>query len=174
MKPPTNQERTAISRRDFLKSFAPIKGTTKKPALSGQCPAPQRFALDALKDLPDSVLRHMVPILRRGLALTIREDAVAFRGENKEQGLAALRREACAAARLFDGLRTLEQVGLALDIEHPGQPGSGFLLAREAFLALSARGVFHPAGPPMDASKVQAAMPAARALEKSEPGRGSP
>jgi hypothetical protein len=151
MKAETNEGRKALSRRDFLKSFVRVKieAPTKKPTLSDNPPAPQRFALDALKDLPEPVLRKMVPILRQDLTATIQDAAVAFRGEGGTEGIVPLRQESCAAVKLFDGLRTLEQIGSALESEQGGQLGSGFLMAREAFLALSARGIYHPAGPPI-------------------------
>jgi hypothetical protein len=163
MTPPSDEARPALSRREFLKSFVPIniEALTKitvaqtDPVIPADLVAPadpiapQRFALDALKDLPEFALRQMVPVLRADLAVTIKDAALEFRSAGGEEGLVSLRLEACAAVRLFDGLRSLEQIGSTLEIEQIALPGGGFLLAREAFLALSMHGVYHPAGPPI-------------------------
>ncbi len=172
MNPPSNKASKTISRRDFLKSFARVKNKApqKEPAAPVNPEVPQRFALAALKDLPDPILRPMVPVLRQGVTVTILNTAVEFRAQDGEGGLVPLSREACVAVRLFDGTQTLEQVGSILDIEQPGPPGHGFRLAREAFLMLSARAIYHPAGPLGCTGTEPEARGAAIRLTASEPG----
>jgi hypothetical protein len=82
------------------------------------------------------------------MAVTILGTGVAFCSEQGEDGRIPLTRPACAAVRHFDGIRTLEEIGALLDSEENG--GHGFALAREAFLALSSRGIYHPVSPPAD------------------------
>lgn len=174
MNPPAKNTRKGFSRRDFLKLFSPsrIDLHVETSALSKGQVAPQRFALDALKDLPEPVLRQTVPVLRRDLVTSIQNEGIAFHGEADEEGLVPLRREACEAVRLFDGLRTLDQAGSVLEVELAGPPGSGFLLAREAFLVLSACGIYHPAGPPENKPPVPVAKPEKQ--QRNEPGEDLP
>lgn len=175
MKTPPTAPRAALSRRDFLRSLAPVKPPARPPA-EGALPAPpaapQRFALGAMRDLPEPVLRDMVPVLLRGLSVTFQDEAVVYCGGGGNEGVVPLSRTVCGAARLFDGSRTLEQIGAVLEAGGGAQPGSGFALAREAFLALSTCGVYHPAGPPGARPPAPASKAGAGSSPEAKPGSG--
>lgn len=141
------QTRRALTRREFLTAMfpAPKKDT---PAPPEESHVPGRFSLSGLKHLPAPVLGRMVPVLRQGWTADIQDDHVAYRGDAERKGVVPLPPEGCAAVRMFDGIRTLEQIAAALEIERGQPPGSLFPQVRHAFLALSAREVYHPDGPP--------------------------
>ena len=91
---------------------------------------------------------RMVPVLRQGWSARICETGIAYRDDSGQEGIVLLGPEACAAVRLFDGIRTLSQVATALDAELGLAPSSGASIVREAFLTLAMREVYHPNDPP--------------------------
>ncbi|MFH0878830.1 MAG: hypothetical protein V2A34_03880 [Lentisphaerota bacterium] len=142
-----NEAPAPLTRRDFFKKILP-RPKAATPAVPEEPVVPGRFSLGALKFLPDPVLQQIVPVLRQGWTVTFQDDGVAYKGEVGKEGVVFLSSEGCAAVRKFDGRQTLEQIALALDLELGRTPGSGFPLVREAFLALTAREIYHPVEPP--------------------------
>jgi hypothetical protein len=142
MKPSEEQEPRpgAWTRREFL---------TRPFAALGRTQPPQAICipLSALRELPEAVLQRIVPILRRGWTAGVCPEGIAYRNDSGEDGIVPLGSDACAAAGMFDGVKSLEQVAAALDAESPMAPGQRAALVRETFLLLAEREVFHPNGP---------------------------
>jgi hypothetical protein len=141
-----------LTRREFFKSFyririgrAPVQTEVSRQVESVRV---QRFSLGDLSHLPDSLLGQVVPVLPPGITVATEESGVSLRADGQgDEGFVGLDPQGAAAVRLFDGKRTLQEIGAALDTLS-GEI-DGFTVARDAFLALAARGVCHPAGPPV-------------------------
>lgn len=153
---PTKSEegdkQSLYNRRQFFALLGDLKRDSvpsRRHERKESAPQQQQFVEGELSDLPESVFRRTVPVLREDLLVTVRDGALAYHNEQGEEGRIPLRPPACDAARMFDGRRTLEQVGTSLDAgAADGAPKEGFSAAREAFLALAAHGVYYPAGAP--------------------------
>ena len=138
-----------LTRRELFKMLMPWRpGSPPPPVPNGGAAIPGRFTLETLKFLPAAVLEKMVPVRREGWTVTVRDDGVAYRGEDGREGLVPLGPEACAAVRKFDGHATLDQIAGELQTQWGGPPERGRTLVRETFLALAEREAFHPSGPP--------------------------
>lgn len=136
-----------LTRREFLTN--PIAWLRQRLDSSQQDGVSSgRFTLSTLFYLPDAVLMGMVPVLRQGWTVSIGETDVSFHGESGQEGTLHLGREGCAAARLFNGSRSLEQAAVALDAEPGTTPGRGRTIARESFLSLAMKEIYHPSSPP--------------------------
>ena len=136
-----------MTRREiFTRPFAWLAREPSPPWQDGAVPG--RIPLSALKDIPEAALMCMVPVLRQGWTARVCEAGIAYRDDSGREGMVSLGPEGCTAARLFDGIRTLEQVAAALDAELGMTPSRGVSIVREAFLTLAMREVYHPNGPP--------------------------
>lgn len=141
------QRRNVLTRREvFTRSFSWLTREPSPPWQGGAVPG--RIPLSALNNIPEAALMRMVPVLRHGWTARVCETGIAYRDDSGQQGIVLLGPEACAAVRLFDGIRTLSQVATALDAELGLAPSSGASIVREAFLTLAMREVYHPNGPP--------------------------
>ena len=139
-----------LTRREFFKMLLPRRAVSPPPPEpDGGAILPGRFSLDMLKYLPAPDLDKMAPVRREGWTVTVRDDGVAYHGEDGREGLVSLGPEACAAVRNFDGQATLDQIAGALQSQWGWPPDRCRALVREAFLALAEREVFHPSGPPL-------------------------
>lgn len=135
-----------LTRRDIL--TRPFAWLAPEPSASWpDGVVPGRIPLNTLKYIPEAVLMRMVPIVRQGWDARVCDDGIVYRDDSGQEGIVPLRPEGCAAARLFDGIRTLEQVAAALNAELGISPSRGASIAREAFLTLAMREVFHPNDP---------------------------
>lgn len=135
---------SVFSRRAFFQSFT---GRMPEPPPPPP-PPPMHFALASLRDLPEPVLRHMVPTRNASMVVKTVPAGIQFSEEHIASGTVSLKPMACRAAELFDGIQSLELVGLALEKDHQVEAGKGYAIARETFLILSASQVFYPASPP--------------------------
>jgi len=135
------------TRRELLKLFCNFRAPSGSPPPVPPA-IPGRYVLNSLRDLPEPVLRNMVPMLREDLVVTVQNDQLAFQGSGGEAGAVPLSAEASAAVRLFDGQRTLAEIGGLLENDGAVKIGDGFRSALNVFLFLSQQGVSHPAGPP--------------------------
>jgi len=137
----------ALTRREFL--TRPFAWIAREPASPGDGEAvPCRMALSALKHIPEAALLQMTPVLRQGWTARICEVGIAYRNDSRQEGIVSLGPEGCAATRLFNGVRTLEQVAAAMDAELGMAPGHSTAIVCEAFLKLAEREVYHPHSPP--------------------------
>ena len=138
-----------MTRREFFKMLLPGRASSPPPpGPDVDAAIPGRFSLGMLKFLPAAVLDKMAPVRREGWAVTVRDDGVAYRGEDGREGLVPLGPEACAAVRKFDGQATLEQITGELQPQWGWPSEQCRTLVRETFLALAEREAFHPSGPP--------------------------
>jgi hypothetical protein len=141
------QGRNVLTRREiFTRPFAWLVREPSPPWQEGAVPG--LIPLSALKDIPEAALMRMVPVLRQGWTAQVCEGGIAYRDDSGQKGMVSLGPEGCTAARLFDGISTLEQVAAALAAELGMTPNRGTSIAREAFLTLAMREVYHPNGPP--------------------------
>lgn len=141
------QERNVLTRREFFTRPFALLAREPSPPWQGEA-VPGRIPLSALKDFPEAALMCMVPVLRQGWSARVCEAGIAYRDDSGQEGMVSLGPEGCTATRLFDGVRTLEQVSAALDAELGMTPGRAASIVREAFLTLAMRKVYHPNGPP--------------------------
>lgn len=103
---------------------------------------------------------------REDLEAILTDTGIEFHGSGGLAGAVPLSSEACAAARLFDGVRTLDAIGAMLEGQQATPPGTGFRLALQTFLTLCTQGVCHPAGPPVAAGTPPAPPVATGPAEK--------
>lgn len=106
-----------------------------------------RIALSALTRISDDSMMRIVPVLRRGWTAHVREGGIAYRDDSGQKGTVDLGPEGCAAARLFDGVRKLDQVAAALAADLAIPPDRSVSIVRETFLTLTMPEVYHPLGP---------------------------
>ena len=140
------QKRPVLTRREFLtRPFGWLVLKPSPPWREGALPG--LIPLSALKDIPEAALMSMVPVLRRGWRARICDAGIAYQDDSGQVGTVSLSPECCAAARLFDGVRTLEQAAADLDAEPGMTPGNGRSVVRETFLTLAMREIYHPNAP---------------------------
>jgi hypothetical protein len=136
-----------LTRREFF--TRPLKWIRGEPApVEPVDPIPCRIPLNAIRDIPQSVLMRMTPVLRKGWTARIGQSGMAYRGSDGQDGMVSLGSKCVAAARLFDGTRTLAQVAAVLETELGLMPGGGTVIVRDAFITLCEHEVFHPDLPP--------------------------
>lgn len=140
------QRRGALARREFF--TRPFAWVAHEPGAPREHEAlPGLILLSVLKHVPEAVLLRITPVLRQAWTACICEAGVAYRNDSGQEGVVSLGPDGCAATRLFDGVRTLEQVAAELDAQLGMAPGSNAAIVREAFLILAEREVYHPNGP---------------------------
>ncbi len=108
---------------------------------------PGRMPLTCLDELPEHLLMGLVPVLRHGWSSQVCDDGVLYMEPNDQKGKVWLDPKGCAAARMFDGFRTLAQAAEALEKELNMVPGSGGPIVKSVFLDLAYHEVYHPNGP---------------------------
>ncbi len=108
---------------------------------------PVRIPLTCLNKLPEHILMGLVPVLRHKWSAQVCDDGVLYQDPSHQKGKVYLDLEGCAATRLFDGFRTLEQAAEALEKKLDMVPGSGGPIVRDVFLNLANHEVYHPNGP---------------------------
>jgi hypothetical protein len=135
-----------LTRRDLLRHpFESLSRGRVSPAhdkvLAGRIP------LTALEMVPEATLLSVVPVPREGWSVRVCEAGVAYEIDPEHRGFVPLEPEACAAARLFDGVSTLEQIAadLGSQLEVPTERSAA--IVRRTFLALAMCEVYHPDGP---------------------------
>ncbi len=141
------QRYKVITRREFFTQ--PFKWFAREPSHPGKeetisC----RVPLSALKNIPETELLRMVPVLRQGWRVYVCEDGIYYRDDSGQEGMMSLSPDECAATRLFNGVRTIEQVAATLAIELGMSHRQGVSIVREAFLTLALHEVYHPTDPP--------------------------
>jgi hypothetical protein len=149
------QEPQHMIRRDFLnKCFSGIKRESFKTDPDGEIL--RRFPLSALENVPDAVLMQIVPILREGWSVQVREGGISYKDVRGYEGMVSLGLEGCTAVLLFDGIRTLEQIAASLEAKLGMTQGNGVPIVQKLFLDLAMREVYHPNSPPRSLSKALA------------------
>jgi hypothetical protein len=137
----------SLTRREFL--TRPFAGIAREWLPSGKGkPIPCRLRLEDLRFIPDAVLLEMTPVLRQNWTARVSEAGVTYQSDAGQKGIAFLGREGCTAARMFDGVRTLEQIAAALEAELGMASVRCRAIVRETFLILAEREIYHPNWPP--------------------------
>ena len=135
-----------MTRRQFF--TRPLSWLFHAPPSSGmEEHVPHRMPLTCLDELPENVLMGLTPVLRHGWSSRVCDDGVLYMDPSHQEGKVWLGPEGCAAARMFDGFRTLAQAAAALEKELDMVPGSGGPIVRSVFLDLAFHEVYHPGGP---------------------------
>jgi hypothetical protein len=134
------------SRREFLPSL--VKETI---VTLGMLRGGRGGRLSELADLPDEQLALIKPVVNRAFEIHVEEDQVL--GRHKESGVVLTlfsveESERLAAFNLFDGKRTLGQVGRLLAEELGWDESRAFTEARGLFLSLVSHLVCVPKEPP--------------------------
>lgn len=127
-----------ISRRDFL-TLRFLPGQDRRTP-----PPDGKFALADIGSLGDAVLLRMVPVLRCGWSAQVLDDGLAWWRPDGSAGRLKLPPGERAAVALFDGRRTVAEVGALLEGQGAAAPGQGPALARAAFVASALHLVFQP------------------------------
>lgn len=138
-----------LTRRELL---ATVLSAGRAPR-EDDAEVPGRFRLDSLGDLPDTILLRMIPVIRHAWSAEFDDGGVTCREEGGGTRFVRLEPDGCAAARLFDGVITLEEAARKLEEDLQLSAGSGVAVVREAFLRLAESEAYHPAGPPEETPK---------------------
>lgn len=151
------------SRREFLPSL--VKETI---VTLGMLRGGRGGRLSELTDLPDEQLALIKPVVNRAFEIHVEEDQVL--GRHKESGvtltLFSVEESECLAAfNLFDGKRTLGQIGRLLAEELGWDEPQAFAQARELFLSLVSHLVCVPKEPPPLDGPMLRGLPKAKAKE---------
>jgi len=138
--------RIGLTRRAFFSQpIAHLRRALAPPEVDENVPG--RMLLSELRELPESALMDMVPVLRPGWTARISQNNVIYRGDRGQEGVISLGPEGCAAVRLFDGTQTLRRVASEIETQFTVSPSHGGSIVREAFLLLAEREIYHPSGP---------------------------
>ena len=106
--------------------------------------------LDEIPLLPDSEIDAMVPIFRSGISLEVRDGWIsAARGQDSSLApLTPVTELGAIVLGLFDGRRTVADIGAEAGILGACSPEEAAGEARGLFLALISKGVCHPLDEP--------------------------
>jgi hypothetical protein len=135
-----------LTRREFFaRPLARLFLKPSPPWKEGEVPG--LIPLSALGELPDEVIMDMIPVLRAGWAVQVVDAGVAYTDSGGQEGLVPFDAAGCLAVHMFDGKMTLGEVATAVAAECGMTAAEGIVVAREAFVALALKEVYHPDRP---------------------------
>jgi hypothetical protein len=148
------QGRARLTRREFLTNplacldrelrSGPSAATARLDTDGELVDVPGRIPLSALGQMSPDSLMPLVPVLRYGWTAQIGEEGIAYRNTIGQDGFVELDSAGCAAVRLFDGVRTIEQVAGQLQSELGMPAEDARSMVRQVFVTLVERQVYHP------------------------------